>query len=32
MDNKSPAPGQKVEAYTFDELLAFPREELIDLD
>ena len=32
MGNKSPAPGQNVEAYTFDELLAYPREELNELN
>ena len=32
MENKSPARGQNVEAYTFDELLAYPREDLNELD
>ena len=32
MRNKSPAPGQNVEAYTLDKLLAYPREELNELD
>ena len=32
MENKSPAPEQNVEAYTFVELLAFPREKLNELD
>ncbi len=32
MEDKSPARGQNVEAYTFNELLAYPREELNELD
>ena len=32
MENKSPTPEQNIEAYTFDQLLAYPREELNELD
>ena len=31
MENKSPVPEQKIESYTFDELLAIPREKLNEL-